>query len=142
MQQKPRPELLMRFCKGRLRFMVENKVLLHKLLCNNVSLHAYMCLCAQYAFEMGGDCLHRTQAAMLSFCLCGKYRDFFKPFKKHITCLIRTGFFIRRRPKNSRAQKLKLKKFFAKTQAFFRKNSRNRKMLRTFMPYITNLCCL
>ena len=93
MQQKPRPELLMRFCKGRLRFMVENKVLLHKLLCNNVSLHAYMCLCAQYAFEMGGDCLHRTQAAMLSFCLCGKYRDFFKPFKKHITCLIRSTTF-------------------------------------------------
>ena len=27
--------------------------------------------------------------------------------------------FFRRRPKNSRAQKLKLKKFFAKTQAFF-----------------------
>ena len=33
----------------------------------------------------------------------------------------RSGFFIRRRPKNSRAQKLKLKKFFAKTQAIFSK---------------------
>ena len=74
--------------------MVENKVLLHKLFCNNISLYAYMCLCAQYVFEMGGDCLHhRTQAAMLSFRLCGKYRDFFKPFKKLITCLIRSTTF-------------------------------------------------
>ena len=32
-----------------------------------------------------------------------------------------SGVFFRRRPKNSRAQKLKLKKFFAKTQAFFSK---------------------
>jgi len=32
------------------------------------------------------------------------------------------GFF-RRRPKNSRAQKLKLKNFFAKTQAFFSKKT-------------------
>ena len=68
----------------------------------------------------------------------------------HLLCtsIYGRGFFSLRL-KNSRAQKLKLKPknsnsriFSRKLKHFFRKNSRNRKILRALLPFIINLCSL
>ena len=63
------------------------------------------------------------------------------------SCYDRVVFSLRL--KNSRAQKLKLKAknsnsriFSRKLKHFFRKNSRNRKILRALLPFIINLCSL
>ena len=52
------------------------------------------------------------------------------------------GFFLGVGPKTQGPKNSNSRNFSRKLKHFFQKNSRNRKMLGTFLPYITNISCL
>ena len=56
--------------------------------------------------------------------------------------LLSQGFFLGVDPKTQGPKNSNSRNFSRKLKQIFRKNSRNRKMLRTFLPYITNMSCL